>query len=96
MGTNVMLLARYHPNNSLFLLPFNNLKSGETLTYGTRETLTYGIGESLTPFEVQEAIYSLFNVPTIFFRQMLHAGMMMPRLTTTSSIRNTAKDMIRK
>jgi hypothetical protein len=53
MGTNVMLLARYHPYNSsfnspitslllpnnfpynfLFLLPFNNLKSGESLTDG--------------------------------------------------------------
>ena len=36
------------------LLPFHSLKTGVTLTYGTRLSLTYGIGVTHTCFEVVE------------------------------------------
>lgn len=39
---------------SIFAPPFHSLKTGVTLTYGTRQSLTYGTRETLTPFEAVE------------------------------------------
>lgn len=37
-----------------FFPPLHSLKTGVTLTYGTRQSLTYGTRETLTPFEAVE------------------------------------------
>ena len=46
----------------LLHLPFHSLKTGVTLTYGTRQSLTYGTRETLTPFEaMKQAKFRVFQ-----------------------------------